>query len=112
MMRGRLRVECGGRRSSRQNAEPFNFAAEHAPCDDCPNAAMCRARQLACKAFAAYVRTGCWKASQRRLPTPRAYRRLFGHSSERIKREWPSRVRPTDRILTVASPVARAPAEL
>lgn len=112
MMRGRLRVECGGRRSSRQIAEPLNFAAEPAPCDDCPHAAMCRAHQLACKAFAAYVRTGCWKASQRRLPNPRAYRRLFGGRPDHNKRERQSGLRWISRIHTVALPIARTAADV
>jgi len=112
MMRGTRRVECGARHSSRQNAESFNFAAEPAPCDDCSLAVMCRARQLACKAFAAYVRTGRWTARQRRLPTPYAYQRLFGDRSDHTERERPNRVRSLDCIHTVVSPIARTPADV
>jgi len=50
------------------------------PCDGCSYAIACVRRQLACKVFAEYVRTG--RSSVRgtlRLSTRRPYLRLFHH---------------------------------
>lgn len=74
------RVQDGTRASPRQKSEQWDFAPEPAPCDSCPYADTCRKRQLACRAFAEYIRTGRWKGlATPRLPTRRPYLRLFRH---------------------------------
>lgn len=50
------------------------------PCDGCPHTVTCCSRQLACNAFAEYVKTGRWKAQPpSRLPSRRPFQRLFRH---------------------------------
>ncbi len=68
------------RPSPRQEFEQFDPAPEPVPCDGCPHAITCHSRQLACKTFAEYVKTGRWKAqATSRLPSRRPYLRLFHH---------------------------------
>lgn len=63
-----------------ERAEHFEFVHNPVPCDGCSHANACGERQLACEAFAEYVRTGQWKIRDaRRLPTRRPYLRLFRH---------------------------------
>lgn len=72
------RFAMGERPIHREEPEPAGVAAEPIPCDDCPHASQCRARQLACQAFAEYVRTGRWQLmSGARLPRRQPYQRLF-----------------------------------
>jgi hypothetical protein len=55
-----------------------NFAPEPPPCLGCRYAITCRTRQLACKAFAEYAKSGRWMAHlTSRLPSRRPYLRLF-----------------------------------
>lgn len=62
----------------RQEPEQFEFTPEPVPCDDCRYATTCGRRQLACRAFAQYVKHGRWEApSAFGLPSRRSYRRLF-----------------------------------
>ncbi len=65
---------------SRQEFAQLDPAPEPMPCDGCAHAIMCSSRQLACKTFAQYVRTGQWnvQASPRR-PSREPYKRLFRH---------------------------------
>lgn len=68
------------RPSPRQEFEQFDPAPEPVPCDGCPHAITCRSRQLACKPFAEYVKTGRWEPrGTLRLPSRRPYLRLFRH---------------------------------
>jgi len=63
-----------------QEPEQFEFVPEPMPCDDCPHVTACGIRQLACRAFAQYVKTGRWKTqAASRLPSRRPYLRLFRH---------------------------------
>lgn len=72
------RVKDGTRVSQPQEFEPFEFAPEPAPCDCCPYAITCRTRQLACRVFVQYIRTGRWKRQLTpRLPSRGPYLRLF-----------------------------------
>jgi hypothetical protein len=74
------RVQDGTRVSQPQKFEQFEFAPEPAPCDGCPYAITCCTRQLACRAFVQYSRTGRWKVQAKsRLPSRRPYLRLFLH---------------------------------
>lgn len=67
-----------GQRPMHRKEEAVEVAAEPIPCDDCPHANLCRIRQLACQAFAEYVRTGRWQLmSGARLPRRQPYQRLF-----------------------------------
>jgi hypothetical protein len=62
----------------RQSLEQLEFVPEPVPCDDCLYATTCRRRQLACQAFAQYVKNGRWTAqSTLRLPSRRSYRQLY-----------------------------------
>jgi hypothetical protein len=64
----------------RQELEQRDLAPELVPCDGCPHAITCRSRQLACKSFAEYVKTGRWKPrATPRLPSRRPYLKLFRH---------------------------------
>lgn len=68
------------RPSPRQELEQLDLAPERLPCDGCPHAITCRSRQLACKSFADYVKTGRWKPrAAPGLPSRRPYLRLFRH---------------------------------
>ena len=40
------------------NTNPLHYSYEPAPCEDCPQAVMCRERQLACRAFLSFVNCG------------------------------------------------------
>jgi hypothetical protein len=63
-----------------EELDQLAFPHDPAPCDGCSYAIACVKRQLACRAFAEYVRTG--RSSVRgtlRLPTRRPYLRLFRH---------------------------------
>lgn len=67
-------------RPSPQGLKQFDLAPEPVPCAGCPHATTCRSRQLACKTFAEYVKTGRWRPRViSRLPGRRPYLRLFGH---------------------------------
>lgn len=46
------------------------------PCDRCPHAAMCCDEQLACRAFAQFVRGVQWRSTVRK-PTHKRYVQLF-----------------------------------
>jgi hypothetical protein len=55
------------------------------PCPDCPNAARCGARGLACEQFALFVRYGGlqrWRSGPRQ-PSPAIYARLFRECDDR-----------------------------
>jgi hypothetical protein len=57
---------------------PNDFTPEPPPCLGCRYAITCRTRQLACKAFAEYAKSGRWMAHlTSRLPSRRPYLRLF-----------------------------------
>ena len=57
---------------------PNESTPEPPPCLRCRFAITCRNRQLACKAFAEYTKTGRWMAHfMSRLPSRRPYLRLF-----------------------------------
>lgn len=63
---------------SQQARAHVEFSPESIPCDDCLYATTCRHRQLACRSFAQYVKSGRWTAqSTLRLPSRRFYRRLY-----------------------------------
>lgn len=81
MTRATLRGSPNATRlSTRQEFEQFDPASKPVPCDGCPHAIPCRSRQLACKTFAEYVRTGQWEAQfPSRLPSREPYQRLFHH---------------------------------
>ena len=60
--------------------QQFDPPLEPVPCDGCPHAVTCCSRQLACNAFAEYVKTGRWKAQpSSRLPSRRPFQKLFCH---------------------------------
>jgi hypothetical protein len=72
------RFDTGERSMHREEPDATEVATEPVPCDDCPHVNLCRTRQLACRAFATYVRTGRWQIlSSARLPQRRPYSRLF-----------------------------------
>lgn len=74
------RVQDVARTSPPQKSGRWDFVPEPAPCDGCPYADACRKRQLACRAFAEYIRTGRWKGlATPLLPSRRPYLRLFPH---------------------------------
>ena len=63
-----------------QEPDQLERAAESMPCDGCAHVLTCMRRQLACRAFAQYVRSGRWKAQPSvSLPNRRSYLRLFRH---------------------------------
>jgi hypothetical protein len=54
--------------------------SEPCPCDRCPQAAMCCDLQLACRAFARFVRGVRWKDAARK-PTHERYLKVFSSES-------------------------------
>lgn len=63
-----------------QEPDQLEHAPEPMPCDGCAHVVTCARRQLACRAFAQYVRTGRFKAQPTvSLPNRRSYLRLFRH---------------------------------
>lgn len=55
-----------------------DFTPEPPPCLGCRFALTCRSRQLACKAFVEYAKTGRWMAHlTSRLPSRRPHLRLY-----------------------------------
>jgi hypothetical protein len=67
-----------GRPSRAPESPRPGFVIGPPPCDDCLHAKLCRTRQLACKAFSTYVKSGQWKRQDvGKLPNRGPYRRLF-----------------------------------
>lgn len=62
-----------------QGLPPLHFQPnDFTPCLGCRYAITCRTRQLACKAFAEYAKSGRWMAHlTSRLPSRRPCLRLF-----------------------------------
>lgn len=71
-------IETSTRSSPPREFDPTAIAPEPPPCAGCQYAITCRTRQLACKAFAQYTKSGRWKPRVTlRLPSRRPYLRLF-----------------------------------
>jgi hypothetical protein len=64
---------------------PFKRAIELCPCDHCPQAAMCCDLQLACRAFAKFVRGVQWRNTVRK-PTHKRYLQLFASDARGVPR--------------------------
>lgn len=80
MIRGRSPGLSVAPQNLQQEPEQLEHALDLMPCDGCPHVITCRRRQLACRAFAQYVRSGRFKAqSSVNLPNRRSYLRLFRH---------------------------------
>lgn len=61
-----------------QEPEELEHTLEPMPCDGCPHVITCTRRQLACRAFAQYVRSGRFETRPTEsLPNRRSYLRLF-----------------------------------
>lgn len=80
MIRGRLPEIRVAPENQQQEPEQLEHALEPMPCDGCAHVITCTRRQLACRAFAQYVRSGRFKAQPTAsLPNRRSYLRLFRH---------------------------------
>jgi hypothetical protein len=80
MIRGRSLGFRDAPQTLQQEPEHLEHALEPMPCDGCAHVITCTRRQLACRAFAQYVRSGRWKAQPSvSLPNRRSYLRLFRH---------------------------------
>jgi len=80
MIRGRSQRFSVAPQNLLQEPEQLAHALEPIPCDGCAHAITCTRRQLACRAFAQYVRSGRFKAQPTEsLPNRRSYLRLFRH---------------------------------
>lgn len=80
MIRGRPPELSVAPQTLQQEPDQLEHAPEPMPCDGCAHVITCTRRQLACRAFAQYVRAGRWKAQPSvSLPDRRSYLRLFRH---------------------------------
>jgi hypothetical protein len=61
-----------------QEPDQLEYTLEPMPCDGCAHMISCTRRQLACRAFTQYIRSGRWKTEPTSsLPNRRLYLRLF-----------------------------------
>jgi hypothetical protein len=80
MNRGRSSAFRVASQTLQHETDQLEHAPEPMPCDGCAHVITCTRRQLACRAFAQYVRSGRWKAQPTvSLPNRRSYMRLFRH---------------------------------
>lgn len=80
MIRGRSPGSTVVPQNLQQESEQLEHALEPMPCDGCAHVIACTRRQLACRAFAQYVRSGRFKAQPSESPpNRRSYMRLFRH---------------------------------
>ncbi len=78
MIRGRSPEFRVAPQNLQQEPEQLEHALEPRPCDGCAHVITCTRRQLACRAFAQYVRSGRFKAQPNvSSPNRRSYLRLF-----------------------------------
>lgn len=80
MIRGRSPGSRVAPENLQQEPEQLEHPLEPMPCDRCAHLITCTRRQLACRAFAQYVRSGRFKPQPAgSLPNRRSYLRLFRH---------------------------------
>ena len=65
--------------------EVSKFLHEPCPCDKCDQAYKCEADELACRAFAFFVRFGTFEDYTVRMPTPQLFDKIFKEEDKDLK---------------------------
>ena len=67
------------------NMEVSKFLHEPCPCDKCDMAYKCDAEELACRAFAYFVRYGNFEDYTVRMPTAQLFDKIFNEEDKDLK---------------------------
>ena len=65
--------------------ETSKFLYEPCPCDKCDQAYKCEADELACRAFAFFVRFGTFEDYTVRMPTAQLFDKIFKEEDKDLK---------------------------